>query len=61
MTEKIFYQDSYQKAHQSEIVAVLEDGIVMESTIFYPLGGGQPGDTGTLILNSDEYRVTNTY
>ncbi len=60
MTNKIFYQDSYQKTHQSEIVAVLEDGIVMESTIFYPLGGGQPGDTGILILNGDEYRVTDT-
>jgi misacylated tRNA(Ala) deacylase len=60
MTDKIFYQDSYQKTHQSEIVAVLEDGIVMESTIFYPLGGGQPGDTGILILNGDEYRVTDT-
>jgi misacylated tRNA(Ala) deacylase len=60
MTDKIFYQDSYQKTHQSEIVAVLEDGIVMESTIFYPLGGGQPGDTGILVLNGDEYRVTDT-
>ncbi|MFT4650068.1 MAG: misacylated tRNA(Ala) deacylase [Polaribacter sp.] len=61
MTEKIFYQDSYQKKHQSEIVAVLDDGIVMQSTIFYPLGGGQPGDTGVLILNGDKYRVTDTY
>jgi misacylated tRNA(Ala) deacylase len=60
MTDKIFYQDSYQKTHQSEIVAVLEDGIVMESTIFYPLGGGQPGDTGVLMLDGGEYRVTDT-
>jgi misacylated tRNA(Ala) deacylase len=61
MTEKKFYQDSYQKTHQSEVVAVLDDGIVMESTIFYPLGGGQPGDSGVLILNGDKYRVTDTY
>ncbi|MFT5598651.1 MAG: misacylated tRNA(Ala) deacylase [Chitinophagales bacterium] len=61
MTDKIFYQDSYQKTHQSEIVAVLEGGIVMESTIFYPLGGGQLGDTGILMLNGDEYRVTDTF
>ena len=45
MIDNRFYKDNYQKTHQSEMVAVLEDGIVMESTIVYPLGGGQPGDT----------------
>lgn len=60
MTEKVFYQDSYQKTHQSRIVGVLDDGIVLESTIFYPLGGGQPGDTGILSVDNFDYRVTNT-
>ena len=60
MTEKVFYQDSYQKTHQSEIVTVLDDGIVLASTIFYPLGGGQPGDTGIFSLDGFDYRVTDT-
>ena len=60
MTEKVFYQDSYQKTHSSEIVEVLEEGVLLASTIFYPLGGGQPGDHGTLTINGRDYTVVDT-
>lgn len=60
MTEKVFYQDSYQKTHQSVIVDKLDDGVVLESTIFYPLGGGQPGDTGALVVGTTNFRVLDT-
>ena len=60
MTEKVFYQDSYQKIHRSEVTAVEQGGVVLKSTIFYPMGGGQPGDTGTLRTGGIEYRVTDT-
>ena len=60
MTEKIFYRDSYQKTHSTKVVRVVENGVVLESTIFYPLGGGQPGDTGTLIIDGESYCVTDT-
>ncbi len=60
MTEKAFYQDSYQKTHSSEVVEVLENGVLLASTIFYPLGGGQPGDQGTLTINGTDYAVVDT-
>jgi len=60
MTEKVFYQDSYQKTHRSEVVEVLDQGLVLAATIFYPLGGGQPGDTGRLQINGREYHVVDT-
>jgi len=60
MTEKVFYQDSYQKTHQSVVVEVLDRGVILAATIFYPLGGGQPGDTGRLQINGREYHVVDT-
>ena len=60
MTEKVFYQDSYQKIHRSVVSAVEEGGVVLTSTIFYPMGGGQPGDTGTLRVGGIDYRISDT-
>lgn len=60
MTEKVFYQDAYQKTLQSEVVEVVDQGVILAATIFYPLGGGQPGDTGRLSIDGREFRVTDT-
>src|SRR5210317_1814101 len=60
MTEKVFYQDSYQKTLTSEVVEVLDGGVLLAATIFYPLGGGQPGDTGTLSIGGRDYSVVDT-
>ncbi len=60
MTQKVFYQDSYQKTLGSEVVEVVDDGVILAATIFYPLGGGQPGDTGRLTINGRDYAVIDT-
>lgn len=60
MTEKVFYQDSYQKTLTSEVVEVVDGGLLLAATIFYPLGGGQPGDRGTLSINGRDYPVVDT-
>jgi len=60
MTEKVFYQDSYQKTLDSVVTEIRDQGVVLEATIFYPLGGGQPGDTGRLAVNGHDYRVVDT-
>jgi len=60
MTEKVFYQDSYQKALTSEVVEVLDSGLLLAATIFYPLGGGQPGDRGVLSISGRDYNVVDT-
>ena len=51
MTEALFRQDSYLKECQARFVALNEQGIVLDRTVFYPLGGGQAGDVGVLVLS----------
>lgn len=48
MTEELFREDATLAECTAMIVAVGEAGIVLDRTVFYPLGGGQAGDTGTL-------------
>ena len=50
MTEELFRQDAYAKQCEARVIAVDEAGIHLDRTVFYPMGGGQPGDTGILRL-----------
>jgi misacylated tRNA(Ala) deacylase len=54
MTELIFRDDAYTRSCAARVVAADERGIRLDRTVFYPTGGGQPGDTGTLRLSSGE-------
>jgi misacylated tRNA(Ala) deacylase len=48
MTELLFREDPYLKACDATVVAVHSEGIELDRTVFYPLGGGQAGDTGKI-------------
>jgi misacylated tRNA(Ala) deacylase len=48
MTEELFRQDAYAKSCEATVVAADAAGIRLDRTVFYPMGGGQPGDTGAL-------------
>jgi misacylated tRNA(Ala) deacylase len=49
MTEELFREDAYLKDCVARVVGVDEAGIRLNRTVFYPTGGGQPGDTGRLL------------
>ncbi len=48
MTELLYQEDAYLKSCKATVTAVAEHLVQFDRTIFYPLGGGQPGDTGTV-------------
>jgi misacylated tRNA(Ala) deacylase len=54
MTELVFRDDAYTRSCTARVVAIDERGIRLDRTVFYPTGGGQPGDTGSLRLASGE-------
>ncbi len=61
MTIELFREDSYLKECDATVISLDERGICLDRTIFYPRGGGQPGDSGT-IVGSDgvETPITDT-
>ena len=61
MTIPLFGDDAYLKKASAKIVGFAEEsGVVLEETIFYPTGGGQPGDIGSLEINDKSYSVQHT-
>lgn len=50
MTQDLFRQDAYLQHCDATVTGIDEHGIVLDRTVFYPLGGGQAGDAGTLTL-----------
>lgn len=52
MTEPLFRDDAYLRTCEADVVRVNDrGGILLDRTIFYATGGGQPGDTGHLELD----------
>ena len=48
--ERIFEDDAYARACDAVVISAGADGIHLDRTVFYAMGGGQPGDTGVLRL-----------
>ena len=61
MTEELFRENAYMKTCDATVVGADAQGVILDRTIFYPMGGGQPGDTGALITQDGQrIEITNT-
>lgn len=56
MTHELFREDAYLKQCTATITAISDAGVTTDQSVFYPLGGGQLGDSGHL-LQSDGTRL----
>ncbi len=61
MTKPLFMQDAYLTEATAEVVAHTEQGgVVLDRSLFYPTGGGQPGDQGVLVFDGGKTAVATT-
>lgn len=57
MTDILCYADSYLREFEATVTEVTPKGVALDRTAFYPGGGGQPSDSGALLVNDTEYKV----
>jgi len=60
MTVELFREDSYLKECDATVAALDDGAVILDRTVFYALGGGQPGDTGTMNWDGGSATVVDT-
>lgn len=61
MTEALYSDDAYLHQCDATVTAATSDGIRLDRTVFYAMGGGQPGDSGVLrFANGSEIAIVDT-
>jgi misacylated tRNA(Ala) deacylase len=60
MTEPLYAEDAYLSSCEATVVDVRDEGVILDRTVFYARGGGQPGDTGVLRWDGGLARVVDT-
>jgi len=61
-TKPLYYDDPYQARFKSNVLRAIEfktkTYLVLKETCFFPEGGGQPGDKGSIILGTQRFKVS---
>ncbi len=59
-TEELAGRDSYRDRAEGAVLETVEGAVLLDRTVFYARGGGQPGDTGVIRWDGGEVRVLDT-
>ncbi|MDP2494103.1 alanyl-tRNA editing protein [Shimia thalassica] len=61
MTDLIFREDAYLRETEATVTGITpEGGVILDRTVFYPTGGGQPGDNGVLSWSNGALTIATT-
>lgn len=60
LTKELFREDSYLRSCTATVTLADNNTVCVDQTIFYPLGGGQPGDTGTMVWDAGSALIVDT-
>jgi misacylated tRNA(Ala) deacylase len=61
VTDKLYATDAYLDACGARVVAVTPLGVVLDRTVAYARGGGQPGDTGSLTTDAGALEIADAF
>ena len=56
-TDLLFYEKPYETEFEAHVIGTYENNVILDQTIFYPEGGGQPSDIGFLQIRGEKIRV----
>lgn len=56
-TELLFYDKIFDNEFEARIIGIYENSIILDQTLFYPEGGGQPSDIGYLKVDDEKIKV----
>jgi misacylated tRNA(Ala) deacylase len=60
VTERLSATDAYLATCDATVTAVRDGAVILDRTVFYPRGGGQPGDTGLLRWDGGAATIADT-
>jgi|Deesub1362B_J571_1020462.scaffolds.fasta_scaffold00004_243 alanyl-tRNA synthetase len=59
-TKRLYYEKPYQSKMLAKVLAIKDNMVILDRTVFYPQGGGQIGDSGFIVINDNKWRVIET-
>ncbi len=59
-TRRLYYEQPWSFSFNARVLGIVNGYIILDSTLFYPEGGGQVGDTGELIFDGQRCKITDT-